>query len=73
MFQSYLVINQLTLVIYQQRVTCLELADIFRLRLRTSMLMSIILYRLKLLALVDYHFVQYLQHSYKKISIYLFG
>ena len=61
-FQSYLVINQLTLVIYQQRVTCLELAHIFRLRFR----LSIILYRLKLLALVDYPLVQYPQHSYEK-------
>ena len=32
-FQSYLVINQLTLVINQQRVACLELAHIFRLLL----------------------------------------
>ena len=69
----YLVINQLTLVIYQQRVTYLELAHIFRLRLRTSKLLSVILYGLKLLALVDYHLVQYPLHSYEKISIYLFG
>ena len=42
-YQSYLAINQ-------QSVTCLELARIFRLRLRTSKLLSVILYRLKLLA-----------------------
>ena len=54
-FQSHLVINQLTLVIYQQKVTCLELAYIFGLWLRTSKLLSVILCRLKLLALVDYH------------------
>ena len=35
----------------------IELAHIFRLRLRTSKLLSVILYRLKLLALVDYHLV----------------
>ena len=62
-FQSYLMINQ-------QRVTCLELAHIFRLWLRTSKLLSVILYRLKLLPLVDYHLVQYPQHSYEKIAIY---
>ena len=43
-FQSYLAINQ-------QRVTCLELARIFCLLLRTLKLLSVILYRLKLLPL----------------------
>ena len=65
-FQSYLVINQ-------ERVTCLELACIFRLRLRTSKLLSVILYRLKLLPLVDFHLVQYHQHSYEKNIHLLFG
>ena len=53
-------------MIYQQRVTCLELAHIFRSRLRTSKLLSVILYRLKLLSLVDCHLVHYPQHSYEK-------
>ena len=65
-FQSYLAINQ-------QRVTCQELARIFRLRLRTSKLLSVILYRLKLLPLVNYHLVQYPQHSYQKNIQLLFG
>ena len=65
-FTSYLAINQ-------QRVTCLELARIFRLRLQTSKLLSVILYRLKLLPLVDYHLVQYPQHSYEKNIHLLFG
>ena len=39
---------------------------IFRLRLRTSKLLSVILYRLKLLAFVDYHLIQYPHHSYQK-------
>ena len=59
-------IFQLILVINQQRVTCKELAHIFRLRLRISKFLSVILHRLKLLALVDYHLVQYPQHSYEK-------
>ena len=58
-FQSYLAINQ-------QRVNCLELAHIFCLRLQTSKLLSVNLYRLKLLALVDYHLAHYPQHSYEK-------
>ena len=45
-------INQSTPEISQQRVTCLELAHIFRLWLRTSKLLSAILYRLKLQAMV---------------------
>ena len=65
-FQPYLAINQ-------QRVTCLELARIFRLRLRTSKLLSVILYRLKLLPLVDYYLVQFSQHSYEKNIHLLFG
>ena len=71
--KSYSDIFQLYFVINQQRVTCLELAHIFNLRLRTSKLLSVILYRLKLLALVDYHLVQYPQHFYEKIYIYLSG
>ena len=65
-FQSYIAINQ-------QRVTCLELARIFRLRLRTSQLLSVILYRINLLPLVDYHLVQYPQHSFEKNIHLLFG
>ena len=45
----------------------------FRLRLRTSKLLSVILYRLKLMPLVDYHLVQYPQHSYEKNIHLLFG
>ena len=66
-FQSLLVVNQSSpVVINQQRVTCLELAHVFHLPLQTSKLLSVILYRLKLLALVDYHWIQYPQHSYGK-------
>ena len=45
----------------------------FRLRLRTSKLLSVILYRLKLMPLVDYHLLQYPQHSYEKNIHLLFG
>ena len=62
---SYLAINQ-------QRVTCLHGVSTYFLFTVTNFKV-VILYRLKLLPLVDYHLVQYPQHSYEKNIHLLFG